>query len=230
MPDKPIFSKLKYGQRQEELYITNKVFFSSASSISHIGISKARDYANKMTISQEGEHREYRTGGSHFRSSKEIFINAFQGKLAEVAFYEYFKDKDLQINEPDFETYPKGQWDNFEFMINNKKINVKSTKHFGNLMLLEQGDWNNNAEYIPNIGSNNHIYDLFVLLRIDSKTNKYDIPGFITRNDLMHIIQKQHIIKKGQMLNGKIPMDANNYYVQAGDMRNINSMRSFLCS
>ena len=46
----------------------------------------------------------------------------------------------------------------------------------------------------------------------------------------MHIIQKQHIIKKGQMLNGKIPMDANNYYVQAGDMRNINSMRSFLCS
>ena len=181
-----------------------------------------------MTISQEGEHREYRTGGSHFRSSKEIFINAFQGKLAEVAFYEYFKDKDLQINEPDFETYPKGQWDNFDFMINNKKINVKSTKHFGNLMLLEQGDWNNNAEYIPNIGSNNHIYDLFVLLRIDSKTNKYDIPGFITTNDLMHIIQKQHIIKKGEMLNGKIPMDANNYYVQAGDMRNINTFMSFL--
>ena len=38
----------------------------------------------------------------------------------------------------------------------------------------------------------------------------------------------EHIIKKGQLLNGKIPMDANNYYVHAGDMRNINTFRSFL--
>ena len=95
-------------------------------------------------------------------------------------------------------------------------------------MLLEQGDWNNNAEYIPNISTNNHIYDLFVLLRIDSKTNKYDIPGFVTRSDLLQIIEQQHIIKKGQLLNGKIPMDANNYYVQAGDMRSISTFRSFL--
>ena len=225
----PIFAQLlPKTEDPNSLEITKRKFFTPSAQISKDGINKARDFASKMTSKQIGEHREYRTGGSHFRSTKEIFINAFQGKLAEVAFYEYFKDKYLQINEPDFETYPKGQWDNFDFVINNKKINVKSTKHFGNLMLLEQGDWNNSAEYIPNIGSNNHIYDLFVLLRIDSRINNYDIPGFITRNDLMHIIQKQHIIKKGQMLNGKIPMDANNYYVQAGDMRNINTIRNFL--
>ena len=110
----------------------------------------------------------------------------------------------------------------------NKKINVKSTKHYGNLMLLEEGDWNSNAEYIPNISTNNHIYDLFVLLRIDSVTNKYDIPGFVTRSNLLQIIQNEHIIKKGQLLNGRISMDANNYYVQAGDMRSINTFRSFL--
>tara|TARA_Y100001970_G_C14145791_1_gene809734 strand:+ start:40 stop:726 length:687 start_codon:yes stop_codon:yes gene_type:complete len=225
----PIFAQLlPKTEDPNSLEITKRKFFTPSAQISKDGINKARDFASKMTSKQIGEHRERRTGGSHFRSTKEIFINAFQGKLAEVAFYEYFKDKYLQINEPDFETYPKGQWDNFDFVINNKKINVKSTKHFGNLMLLEQGDWNNSAEYIPNIGSNNHIYDLFVLLRIDSRINNYDIPGFITRNDLMHIIQKQHIIKKGQMLNGKIPMDANNYYVQAGDMRNINTIRNFL--
>ena len=198
------------------------------SQISQSGENKARDFAKNMTTKQLGEHREYRTGGSHYRSSKEIFINAFQGKLAEVAFYEFFMDKDFQINQPDFETYPKGKWESYDFLINNKKINVKSTKHFGNLMLLEAGDWNDNAEYIPNIDTNNHIYELFVLIRIDSRTNKYDIPGFITRPDLIKIIEKKHIIKKGQLLNGRIPMDANNYYVQAGDMRNINTFRSFL--
>lgn len=221
------FSKLNQKGSPNSLFISKRVSFSP-SDISAIGIRNARDFANKMTSKQQGEHREYRTGGSHYRSSNEIFINAFQGKLAEVAFYEYFKDKGLPINQPDLETYPKGQWDSFDFLINNKKINVKSTKHFGNLMLLEQGDWNNNAEYIPNISTSNHIYDLFVLLRIDSKTNKYDMPGFVTRSDLLQIIKKQHIIKKGQLLNGKIPMDANNYYLQAGDMRNINTFRSFL--
>jgi hypothetical protein len=221
------FSKLNQKGSPNSFFISKRAFFSSLD-ISAMGIRDARDFANNMTSKQQGEHREYRTGGSHYRSSKEIFINAFQGKLAEVAFYEYFKDKGLPINQPDFDTYPKGQWDTFDFLINNKKINVKSTKHFGNLMLLEQGDWNNNAEYIPNINSNNHIYDLFVLLRIDSRTNKYDIPGFVTRSDLLQIIEKQHIIKKGQLLNGRIPMDANNYYIQAGDMRNINTFRSFL--
>ena len=122
----------------------------------------------------------------------------------------------------------RGQWDSFDFLINNKKINVKSTKHFGNLMLLEEGDWNNNAEYIPNVASNNHIYDLFVLIRIDSRTNNYDIPGFITRSDLIKIIEKKHLIKKGQLLNGRIPMDANNYYIQTGDMRNINTFNNYL--
>ncbi len=224
-----IFSKLAPKTTDpNSLEITKRKFFSPDVEISKDGINKARDFANKMTSKQQGEHRANRTGGSHYRSSKEIFINAFQGKLAEVAFFEYFKDKDLQINEPDFETYPKGQWDSFDFLINNKKINVKSTKHFGNLMLLEQGDWNNNAEYIPNINTNNHIYDLFVLLRINTRTNQYDIPGFVNRSDLLQIIEKQHIIKKGQLLNGKIPMDANNYYVQSGDMRNINTFRSCL--
>lgn len=210
------------------LEISRKKFFSPLSKISQSGINKAKDFAKNMTAKQLGEHRENRTGGSHKRSSKEIFINAFQGKLAEVAFYEYFMNKDLQINQPDFETYPRGQWDSFDFLINNKKINVKSTKHFGNLMLLEEGDWNNNAEYIPNIATNNHIYDLFVLIRIDTRTNKYDMPGFITRSDLIKIIEKKHLIKKGQLLNGRIPMDANNYYIQTGDMRNINTFNNYL--
>tara|TARA_B100000795_G_scaffold93635_1_gene68528 strand:- start:8212 stop:8898 length:687 start_codon:yes stop_codon:yes gene_type:complete len=224
-----VFSKLaSQSSDPNSLEIIKKKSFSANTQITNEGINKAKEFANNMTILQKGEHREHRTGGSYFRSSKEIFINAFQGKLAEVAFHEFFRDQDFQINEPDFETYPKGQWDSFDFLIDNKKINVKSTKHFGNLMLLEEGDWNNNAEYIPNISSNNHIYDLFVLIRIDSKTNKYDIPGFITRSDLLQIIQKKHIIKKNQLLNGRIPMDANNYYVQAGDLRDIKFFRNYI--
>ena len=99
------FSKLNQKGSPKSLFISKRVSFSP-SDISAIGIRNARDFANKMTSKQQGEHREYRTGGSHYRSSKEIFINAFQGKLAEVAFYEYFKDKGLPLNQPDFETYP----------------------------------------------------------------------------------------------------------------------------
>ena len=121
-----IFSKLvPKSSDPNSLEITKRKFFSPHAEITKDGINKTRDFANKMSSKKQGEHREYRTGGSHFRSPKEIFINAFQGKLAEVAFYEYFKDKGLPINQPDLETYPKGQWDSFDFLINNKKINVK---------------------------------------------------------------------------------------------------------
>ena len=116
------------------------------------GINKAKIFASNMTFNKEGEHRENRSGGTLKRNQNEIFINTFRGKLAEIAFYEFFKDRNnIIISKPDFKTYKKGKWDELDFTLNNYKINVKSSTHFSNLLLLEKSDWNLDAQYIPNI-------------------------------------------------------------------------------
>ena len=51
----------------------------------------------------------------------------------------------------------------------------------------------------------------------------FDIPGYATREDLIQIINENYILPRGSMLNGKTRMDASNYYIQSGDMRNLNS-------
>ena len=45
-------------------------------------------------------------------------------------------------------------------------INIKSTKYYGDLLLLERADWNHEGRYIPNLDRENVIYDFFVLVRI----------------------------------------------------------------
>lgn len=47
---------------------------------------------------------------------------------------------------------------------------------------------------------------------------EYDFPGFIYHSELVNMIKEERIIPKGAMLNGKISMDAENYYFQAGNM------------
>jgi hypothetical protein len=42
--------------------------------------------------------------------------------------------------------------------------------------------------------------------------------------DLCYVIKNEHIIKQGSILNGSTKIDADNYYVQTGDMRNIELM------
>ena len=51
----------------------------------------------------------------------------------------------------------------------------------------------------------------------------YDIPGYITLDDLKYIIQNDYVIPQGAMLNGRTRMDATNYYVQSGDMHLVNN-------
>lgn len=118
------------------------------------------------------------------------------------------------------------------------------------MLLLEKKDWNNRGEYIPNLGSGNADYDAFILVRINSsvvslmKQNKlyysdkaerdklkniivtqelsYDIPGFITRSTLITLIRRNFFIPQGALLNSeKTVMDADNYYIQTGDMSDI---------
>jgi len=214
-------------------------------------IKTAFDFAYDMTFGNVGQHRSNRSGGTIKRKNGEIFANVFQGKLAECAASNLFYKIDATVL-PDFSLYRLGKWDSVDIEVCNKKIAVKSTKSFGNLLLLEQKDWDTDGRYIPNKDDGIAYYDYFVLIRIKPfcedimRANKwlyaksldrenlwavvekqdwsYDYAGYITLDDLRSIIQNGFVIKQGELLNRSTVMDADNYYVQAGDMKNVEEL------
>ncbi|HET8828737.1 MAG TPA: hypothetical protein VFM79_05320 [Pelobium sp.] len=212
------------------------------------------DFAFNMSFGNAGHHRDHRTGGSTKRKKGEIFVNAFQGKVAEFVFYDWLKKHGITTDLPDVSLMGKGLWDDSDFTVNRKKISIKSAAYFANLMLLETQDWNHTAEYIPNMDTGNASYDYFVLIRVKPdgkqlmKNSKLynadsversvlkrifaiekwsaDFAGFVTKSDLQFVIQNGHIIPKDGLLNGRMPMDASNYYFQSGDLNPIDELKS----
>ena len=204
-----------------------------------------------MTFGREGAHRDHRSGGTHSRRNGEIFANTFQGKLAECAVSNLFHGLGYNVS-PDFSTYDLGKWDSVDLSVAGYEISIKSTKSFGQLLLLETKDWDENGTYIPNRESGNGNYDIIIFVRLDPSCEdilrdihllkqdsanydslkniilghrwSYNCVGYITRADLQYIIENGYIIPKNAMLNGRVRMDADNYYVQAGDMRDMKSL------
>lgn len=229
-------------------YVTSKKKFVALRAFKSDTIIKTLDFAYDMTFGAGGVHRAHRSGGTHIRSNKEIFIDTFQGKLAEFAIYNHLH-KDHSINQPDLDVWGEGKWDDEDFIIDGKRVSVKSAKYFSQLLLLETKDWNNQGLYIPDIHRNGGEYDYFIFVRIkpscadliaglvnldkaeiqrviNSQKWEYDIPGYVTRNEFIEAIQQGNIIYKYEKLNGKMPMDADNYYIQACDMHPISAFET----
>ena len=129
---------------------------------------------------------------------------------------------------------------------------VKSTKDYGQLLLLETKDWNDKGYYIPNIKKGIYKYDYVMLVRIKpscedllkkkkllyskyadrdelkqlvkSQKWSYDYAGYITYDELLYIIKNKYILPQNGLLNGKMPMDAENYYVQAYNMKQLDTI------
>lgn len=140
-----------------------------------------------------------------------------------------------------------------------KNISIKTTKSTGNLLLLETKDWNENGEYIPNLKGHNVMYDDFLLVRVDSNIKKilntkgiyskeqfeekntmnflcervyeYDIAGVVSADMLKKTIFEKNILKQGGFLQSQgTVLDADNYYVQSGDMYETSSYLTYLKS
>lgn len=233
-------------------YITHKQPFVPYGGFKSQTIKEVFRFAHKMTFGQQGEHRQFRSGGSHLRSEIEIYENAFQGKLSEFAFANFLYKSTGDVIKPDLTTYELGIWEDTDVEYNNTSIAVKSTKHFGNLMLLECSDWSHNGEY-TNAIDGKKTYDAIVLVRIypdiggqieyfdnneinwkqtqrrlESTAWKYDLPGYISSEDLKFLIAHEFKIPKGAFLNARIRMDADNYYVQAGQMKQMKYLSEIL--
>jgi len=215
-------------------------------------VNETLDFAYAMTFGKDGEHRRYRSGGTHTRKNGEIFCDTFQGKLAEYFVYQRLKSMGINCPRPDIEKWGLGKWDDEDFLINNKLINVKSMAFFSNLLLLETKDWDKNGLYIPN----NKYYDYFIVVRIKPELKKEfrikrmlysndigyerikslfeklsffaDTPGYITSAFLKEKIQEKQILPKGSMLNGRIKMDAENYYILSVDFEEFNNIQQYL--
>lgn len=244
------FSRLH--QQGNAYYLTEKRPFSRRGKLKAETIEKAFDFAYEMAFTDK--HRNTRSGGSKGRTHGEIFANTFQGKIAECAACNFFYRYDSSVA-PDFATYEKGIWDSVDLTVCGKQIAVKSTKHFGQLLLLETKDWDMHGCYIPNIGTTTCAYDYLMLVRIIPSCEdllkherllysnqidrdrlhhiccrenwEYDYAGYITQDDLIHIIRNRYVLPKGSLLNGKTAMDAENYYIQAVDLRNMDLLKLF---
>ncbi len=241
----------KLSQDNNKYYIENKKSFQAGNTFKDKTIDDVFEFAYAMTFSN-GEHRDHRTGGIMNRKKGQIFINTFQGKLSELGVYSTFyknnEESYTKLSKPDFDVYGLGEWDDSDIELEEIKFSVKSTKFYGNLLLLETKDWNEKGEYLPNLNTDkNCMYDYFILVRIKpdgekimrdnkllysndinkeelyslikSKVWEYDIAGYITNEDLKYLISNDFKLPQKSLLNGTISMDAENYYIQSGDMR-----------
>lgn len=241
------FYKLKVDNRNTDGTIDFKTTgyndFSSDGEFTIDIVDKIARFAYGMSFGNAGQHRDHRSGGKHHRNNGEIFINAFQGKLAEYAYYLEMKDYH-DLEEPDLEMYNLGTWDNYDFKVESQIISIKSTKHFGKLLLLELDDWAEDGTYIPN----NLRYDFICMIRIESELENefkkhrllysnecefevildiihsmrfsYDIPRLISNDELVKLIAERYIIHQDDTLNGT-KMDADNIYCYISDMHKL---------
>ena len=146
-------------------YVKDKRDFHEYASMLQGDKNDSFEFAFNMSYAGIGEHRDYRSGGTLHRTMGQIFINTFQGKMAEFALYRYLENHHIDVEKPDIDQYKLGKWDTYDICCQKKLISVKSTKYYGNLLLLETKDWDENGEYKPNIPETTSRYDYTVLVR-----------------------------------------------------------------
>lgn len=132
-------------------YVLARRPFSPCAVMLHEDIIDCFNFAYGMSYGGTGEHRGHRSGGLIERTRGQIFINTFQGKMAEFAVYRFFLSKNILMNKPDTGQFGLGKWDSFDLICQGKYLSIKSTKEYGNLLLLETKDWNENGEYMVDI-------------------------------------------------------------------------------
>ena len=196
-------------------------------------IREAFEFSYSMAFGN-GFHRNKRSGGIHHRSAYEVFVNTFRGKIAEFVVSDYFTSQGREVSQIDLSVMGVGDWDSADLLVDEIPISIKATKHFGQLLLLESKDWNDSGQYIPNLSHEKQSnYDYFILVRtkvdIPDKNNSLfskeklkkiifekhilaEISGVLSNCDFVNqIIKYKYIIYQNDLLNGKIPMDADNY-------------------
>jgi len=201
-------------------------------------IKKCLFFASEMAYGK-GYHKSQSFGNSNYnRSPNEIFINTFQGKLAELAVYNELFNLGIHPDKPpEFDIWGKGKWEDCDFTINGGEIkaSVKSTKWFGNLLLLEKHRYNEKGEFLETLENETLNYDYTFLVRIagvkSPKPENYletndievEVTGFLSHSKFLQVIAEKQIIPKGTLLG--TPLMVDNYYIFAQDLTEVKYLR-----
>ncbi len=152
------------------------------------------------------------------RSCKEIARDNLIGKIAEVAFAKFMKDKyniEIQL---DFEYYPRGVWDDQDAVINGWRIDVKGTRQGGKWLLIE---WNK-LRFRKKQRLLSHFYVMSSVgwdRNNDLPTGFVDLVGYATLGQLKKGFENTFIIKKGDKLPGtNTILQADNYGRKFSDL------------
>lgn len=211
-------------------------------------IERSKNFAYAMTFGGRGHHRAVRSGGNHVRMNGEIFLNTFNGKLGEFAVHEYITRLGYKVSDVDLSIAGEGVWDNGDFIVEGVNISVKTIKDYSQLLLLERTDWNQVGQYIPDLNNPEaRQVDLHILVKLKGNTDlekelkkkrKFfseltleeidkllkdyqvhaDVVGFATTEMLQEAIRDAQLVYQGEFLGKGTPIQADNYYIQAGDL------------
>ena len=111
--------------------------------------------------------------------------------------------------ELDFNIYPRGAWDDQDFVLNGKKVSIKSAKWFSNWLLLETKDLNRGDTY-----------DYYIFVTVDKDLKSGTIKGFASNNDILKD-PKTISLEKGDCIpNTSTKLDAANYARHSNDLKN----------
>ena len=155
----------------------------------------------KFAESSSPTQREYRSGGTEFRSVSKIAGDTMRGKVGEIIAKKFLEQEPLAIGDIslDFEVYPRGKWDETDIEVGGKKVSIKSSKHFSRFLLLETKDLDRDES------------DFYVLVLVDSDAKSGCVKGFISRDEIMKVGDGTLDLKKGQNIPGtSTPLDADN--------------------
>lgn len=239
----------KLERNNDSYHIFSKKPFNSGNEIDTEHVSDSFEYAYNMSFNNE---KDSTCDNGSTQKNGEVFLNAFQEKLSEYAFYKMASPLASSISEPDQTRSNFGNAPTYDFMLNDKKIAIMSTIYYGNLLLLELNEWNSDGKFIPNISSGTGHYDFFALIRLKPSLDnilrkkiflltdeidkndfkkiimeekwEYDFLGYVSLWDLKYIIKEKFILPKNSLLNGKTKMDADYYYIQGNNMRNLEAL------
>lgn len=155
--------------------------------------------------------REHRSGGALQRNTFQIQMDTFRGKVAEVVAKKFLEQEILCVPNIslDFAIYPRGKWDEQDFVLNGKRISIKSAKWFSKWLLLEMKDV-----------LRGDVYDCYIFITIDEGLTAGSVRGFATKKEILQDVLTLKL-KKGDLLPGtSTTLDADNYARHSKNLHN----------
>lgn len=155
--------------------------------------------------------REHRSGGTKERGLGEIFGDTFRGKIGECASKRFLEQTPLNVPgiELDFRIYPRGKWDEYDFIVYGKRFSIKSVKHFSSWLLLESKDI-----------ERGDVYDYYLLAAVNRREDGAMILGFASKEEVLEGPNTVKL-KKGDLIPGTgTVLDADNHAIHKSHLIN----------